>query len=305
MADYGTSRGSFNQSSIVTIKEVLREYNIDFAEAGENHHARANWLAIRVCPFCGSQNYHLGFNLTSHFFNCWKCRGHGVVSTLVRLGVPYEEAKTFSKDQDYLPAEKSIDRTKLVEPRGRLPLMPVHKKYLQGRHFDPETLIRLWQLEGLGKDGGHLSWRIYIPIILRGQRVSWTTRAIGETPQRYLSAAPEEESLNHKHTIYGLDDCGQSIVVVEGPADAWNVGLGAGCLFGVAYSPAQVLRLSRIPYRYICFDSSPEAQRSARELAEELAPFPGETTVVELDAEDPGKASRKEIKLLRQMANLD
>lgn len=288
-----------------SIKEVLRDYHVEFAEAGEHHHARANWLAIRVCPFCGSQNYHLGYSLSNNFFNCWKCRGHGIVSTLVRLGVPYEEARAFSQDKDYLPGEKLVERTKLVEPPGRKPLMPVHKKYLQGRQFDPEALTRLWQLEGIGNGGGSLSWRIYIPIIFRGQRVSWTTRAIGEVPQRYLSAGPAEESLNHKHTIYGLDDCSQSIIVVEGPADAWNIGLGAGSLFGVAYSPAQVLLLSRIPYRYICFDSSPDAQRRARELAAELAPFPGETTVVEIDAEDPGKASRKEVRMLRKMANLD
>lgn len=289
----------------MTIKEVLRDFNIEFAEAGEHHHARANWLALRVCPFCGSQNYHLGYNISANFFNCWKCRGHGIVSTLVRLGVPYEDARAFSKDRDFLPGALRAERGALIEPKGRVPLMPIHKKYLQGRGFDTEVLTRLWQLEGLGKNGGPLSWRIYIPIIYRGQRVSWTTRAIADLPQRYLSASPAQESLSHKEIVYGLDDCNQSIIVVEGPSDAWNVGLGAGCLFGVAYTPAQVWLLSRIPYRYICFDSSPEAQRSAQDLAAELAPFPGETTIVELDAEDPGQASRKEIRMLRKMANLD
>lgn len=290
----------------MTIKEILRDHNVEFAEAGGHHHARPNWLALRLCPFCGSRNYHLGYHLQKNFFNCWKCRGHGVVSTLIRLGIPYEEANAFSKGRNYLPGEKRIERGKLSEPPGRGPLMPIHKKYLLGRQFNPELLTTLWGLEGIGKDGGRLSWRIYIPILFQGRRVSWTTRAIGENqPQRYLSAGPEEESLNHKDIVYGLDDCAQSIIVVEGPADAWNIGLGAGCLFGVAYSPAQVLLLSKIPYRYIVFDSSPDAQRRAANLADELAPFPGETTVVELDAEDPGKASPKEVRALRAMANLD
>jgi hypothetical protein len=289
----------------MTIQEILRDYNVEFAEAGEHHHARPSWLAVRSCPFCGSQNYHLGFNTHKGFFNCWKCRGHGIVSTLVRLGVPYRDAEAFSNGKDLLPGREEKPRGRLKEPPGRCPLMQAHRSYLKGRGFDPDVLINLWHLEGIAKEGGRLAWRIYAPIVYQGNRVSFTTRAIGEAPLRYISASPEEEALNHKDLVYGLDDCQQSIIVVEGPADSWNIGLGSGCLFGTGYSPAQVLLLSKIPYRFICFDSSVDAQRRAVGLASELAPFPGETHVIELDAEDPGSASRKEVRLLRKMANLD
>jgi hypothetical protein len=181
-----------------------------------------------------------------------------------------------------------------------------HKLYLLRRGFDPDVLQEQWELEGIGRHGGDLSWRVYIPIIFRGERVSWTTRAIGEkVKHRYLSASAEQEAYNHKELIYGIDHCRHSIVAVEGPADAWNVGPGAGCLFGIDFTPAQVLLLSQFPIRIICFDSSPDAQRRAEELCEQLAPFHGSTKRVELDAEDPGKAKPREVKALRKLAKLD
>jgi hypothetical protein len=289
----------------MTIQEILRDHGVEFASAGEHHHARPNWLALRSCPFCSSQNYHLGWNLSKGFFNCWKCRGHRTVVTLIRLGVPYPVAVAFSKDKDLLPGEVPTKRIKLVEPPGRGPLLKIHRDYLRGRGFDPEALVKTWELEGIGR-GSRLAWRIYIPIHRKERRVSWTTRAVGERiKDRYISAGPEEESMNHKDTLYGLDFCRHAAIVVEGPADAWNIGPGAVATFGTSYSDAQVLLLSKIPYRWICFDSSVSAQKTAELLASELAPFPGETRIVQLNAEDPGMASRKEVGILRKMTKMD
>lgn len=292
----------------MTIQEVLRDGGVEFAQAGEHHHARHGWLAIRRCPFCSSDNYHLGYNLTRGYFNCWKCRGHGVIRTLLQLGVPYPVASSFFKGRELLPRELAKERIKLVEPPGRGDLLKHHLDYLRGRGFeDPALLARTWELEGIGRLGGRLAWRIYIPIVHRDHRVSWTTRAVGDVPesQRYVSASPEEESRNHKEVLYGLDFVLHSTIVVEGPSDAWRIGPGAVATLGTGYSAAQVRLLSKVPYRYICFDRSRNAQRLAGELASELAPFPGETHVVELDAEDPGSASPKEVKMLRKAARMD
>lgn len=293
----------------MTIQEVLRDRGVEFAQAGEHHHARQGWIAIRTCPFCSSPNYHLGYNLSRGYFNCWKCRGHGVIRTLLQLGVPYAVASTFFKGRELLPRELARERIKLVEPAGRGDLLKQHLDYLRGRGFqDPEQLARTWELEGIGRLGGTLSWRIYIPIVHRDHRVSWTTRAVGDAvpaSQRYLSARPEEESKNHKEVLYGLDFVLHSTIVVEGPADAWRIGPGAVATLGTGYSPAQVRLLSKIPYRYVCFDRGRNAQKLAGELAAELAPFPGETHVVELDAEDPGSASPKEVRMLRKAARMD
>ena len=121
---------------------------------------------------------------------------------------------------------------------------------------------------------------------------------------RYISASAEQEKINHKHLIYGQDFCHHSIIVVEGPLDAWRIGPGAGALFGTAFTTAQVRKIVKYPYRYIVFDSSAEAQRRARELAEQLSAFQGITETIELDAEDPGSASPKEIRRLRRVTKL-
>lgn len=149
-----------------------------------------------------------------------------------------------------------------------------------------------------------LSWRIYIPILWKGRRVSWTSRAIGNVSQRYYSASADQEEINHKHLVYGMDFCRSSIVIVEGPADVWAIGPGAGALFGTAFTPAQIRKLIDIPYRYICFDSSPDAQREATKLAEALSVFPGVTENLLLDAKDPGEASSKELNSIRRHAKL-
>lgn len=288
-----------------TIIQILQDASVDFATSGEHHHARPNWLAIRTCPFCNSQNYHLGYNLTRGFFSCWKCRGHRIIPTLIRLGVPWKVAEDFAKGRELLPAEQERERIRLVEPKGRGPLLRIHREYLRGRGFDPAKLAQLWELEGIGRAGGKLAWTIYIPIIRKDKRVSWTSRAVNDNGSRYMSASPEQESVNHKKILYGADYVVNSAVVVEGPTDVWNIGPGAVGTLGTGYTDAHVLALSRIPYRFICFDSSTTAQQRAEDLAAELAPFPGETVNVELDAEDPGSASRKEVGKLRRMARLD
>ena len=287
------------------IQELLRKYRIEFAIAGEHHHARPNWIAVRKCPFCSSQNYHLGFNLTDFYFSCWKCKGHGVIPTLLRLGVPYDVAAAFYRGKSFVPRDEREKRGALVEPAGRGELQKSHCRYLQGRGFDPDEIKSMWEVEGIGMAGGRLSWRIFIPIIHRGERVSWTARAIGdESPLRYISASASEEALNHKHLLYGIDLCQHTVIAVEGPTDAWNIGPGAVALFGIAFTSAQVLLLSQFPNRFVCFDSSTDAQIAARNLASQLAPFPGNTTVIKLKASDPGKAKLKEISALRKLAGL-
>lgn len=205
---------------------------------------------------------------------------------------------------DHPEEEKTKAAGRLVEPKHRGPLQKPHRHYLRNRGYEPKEIERLWQIEGIGI-ASRLSWRIYLPITWKRRRVSWTTRSISDRGQRYISASAQEEAIPHKHIVYGADYCRQSIVVVEGPLDAWRVGPGAGALFGTAYTQAQLSILSHYPYRTICFDAAPEAQERAEQLAGDLCCFPGITEVVVLDAADPGSASRREIRALRKAAKLD
>lgn len=287
------------------VPELLRDLRVDFLYEG-HHHCRPGWVQLRHCPFCGSDKYHLGYNLSARFFTCWRCRWHHVIPTLLKLGASYEQAvaafgKKAASDRPLVAARAN----KLQEPPGIGPLQKAHQRYLCERGFDPNEIADIWQVKGIGLEGGFLRWRLYIPIFFQGRQVSWTTRAIGDkVSQRYISASAKQETQNHKTLVYGLDLVGSSVVIVEGPTDAWAIGPGAGALFGTAFLPAQVRLLATIPYRYVCFDNAPPAQRQALELCNQLACFPGITHNIVLDAKDPGSASLREIEQVRRFAKL-
>lgn len=283
-------------------QELFEELGVDFQTSGK--HSTQGWIQLRDCPSCGSSNYHLGFNLRARFFSCWKCGGLKTDYVLKELGATPEQRREFWKGSD-LPVEKrSRPQGSLKEPKHRGPLLKPHVRYLEERGLDPQQMQTLWEVEGIGV-AGLLSWRIYVPIVQAGKRVSWTSRAIGSRQPRYFSAGAHEESVPHKDCVYGIDFARHSIVIVEGPADVWKVGPGAVALFGTAYTPAQVRALSRFPFRYILFDNETTAQLQARKLAAQLSCFPGTTSILECDAKDPGELPAREIQRLRRIARLE
>ncbi len=289
----------------MTIQEILADHRIDFLESG-HHHCRTGWLQIRHCPFCDSDNYTLGWNLSSSYSSCWRCGHHHADKLLEALGISHDKARSLLGGIDTGPEAFECEKTRfsLQIPAGIGPLLPPHHRYLAYRGFNPAEIVRRWSVQGIGI-ASKLSWRLYIPIYQQGVQVSWTTRAIGSRAQpRYVSASASEESVNHRRLIYGMDYCKTSIVIVEGPIDAWKIGPGAGALFGVGFLSAQVLLLAKFARRYVCLDSSPEAQVRARELVDQLSVFPGVTQNILLDAKDPGEANPKEIRQLRRIAGL-
>ena len=280
------------------IRELLSSAGIEYVEEGQHHHSRPHWLQIH-CPFCGSQNFHLGIHLSGRWAACWRCGGKSIYAVWKKLGL---DARRLTWDS--LAPVQRAEPQGLKEPAGRGALLKLHKLYLARRGFDWRQLQALWRLEGIGL-AARLRWRIYIPIEFRGKRVSWTTRAVGErVEQRYISASPAEEAVSHKQILYGWDYCLHSCVVVEGPTDVWAVGPGAVALFGTAFTAAQVRLLSGVPNRFVCLDNSAAAQAHARELAAQLSAFPGNTMLVQLDAADPGSAPKKELERLRRAAKL-
>jgi len=196
-------------------------------------------------------------------------------------------------------------RTKLVIPFGLEPMSESHKHYLKERRFNPDEIERVWGVQGISVFATvgerTLSWRLYIPIQQNSDVVSWTTRSINpDEKRRYINAKAEEESIPKSELLYGGDLARHAVIVCEGPSDVWRIGPGAVATMGVSYSQAQVTKLSRFPIRAICFDSDPKAQERARQLRDALLPFPGQTSVVTIDAEDPGSMSCHEVQLLHK-----
>ena len=285
------------------IKDILQELKIDFRQGGEHHHVSHRFTGID-CPLCSpaSGKFKLGILNGTTFSTCWSCGS-------VNLG--YALSQTTGFDLGYIwGLLKGIDpvakpqriRGKLQLPEGLLDdFPPAHIDYIKGRGFDPEYLRRVWGVKAIGL-APKLAWRLWLPIHFQGELVSWGTRAIGDVPNklRYRNANPEQEAIPAKTLLHGEDYVRWSIIVVEGFFDSYKIGPGAVATMGTTYTTDQVARISKYPKRAICFDNSTIAQIRARALCDELSVFPGKTYLVELDAPDPGSASKKEIRQLRK-----
>ncbi len=283
--------------------EILEHYGIPYKTAGEHRHSTEGWLSLE-CPYCSpkSGKFKLGYNLAHAYASCWQCGSVRIVDALVTItgDSPGNVWRMFRT----VPAEKWKDlpdrRGKLELPRGLGPLLPAHRKYLRGRGFDPDELVRLWGLQGIGI-AADLAWRVFIPVISRGEVVSWTTRTIGENGKRYLNARPEQEKISQKKVLFGADYVRHAAIIVEGPLDAMKIGPGAVATMGLITTVAQQLWIAGIPKRIICFDNEPAAQARARQLINAINVFPGETFNAVPDGKDTGEATPREIRQLRKM----
>ncbi len=215
-------------------------------------------------------------------------------------GKPVGYCLKMVKGFDSSPREKEKPRGKLEIPEGVGPLLPIHERYLKGRGFDPEELAKLWGIKGIGL-AAKLAWRVWIPIVHRGEVISWTTRGVTDDEPRYINAKPSQERLGAKEVLYGGDLVRHALVLVEGPTDAWRIGPGAVATMGTAHSRAQVNLIAQVPKRVVVFDSEKAAQERARRLCCLLESLPGQTIRVELDAKDAGSAKAKEIRALRRI----
>jgi len=283
--------------------DILNEFNVEYKTEGSSH-CRPGWVQFD-CPYCGkdSHKWHMGYSLSSNFVNCWRCGSHNLMSTLILVtGSSFQIIKSLL--DNIKTVHEIVEKTqgKFSKPSGVDKLLKVHKDYLISRGFDIQTLTKLWKIQGIGNASRH-AWRIYIPVIYHGKPVSWTTRSIStknKTMLRYINASPIEECIPIKHLLYGSDFVRDTAVICEGPFDAWKIGPGAVATFGIKYTTEQILQMSKIRRRIICFDNEKIAQLQAKKLYNDLSVFPGETFNLVLQASDPAAATDKEIKKLRQ-----
>lgn len=286
------------------IREFLLHHGIDFREGGTHQHVRPGWIGVD-CPRCGpkSGKFHAGIREDFSRASCWQCGGLRVFDLLAELaGIPWHQVREMLGSAPVrLASSRSDPRAggRLKTPAGVGPLLGPHRRYLQRRGFDPDEIARIWGVQGIGPLGP-LAWRLWLPITLNGEVVSWTTRAVGKSSRRYLSAAPKQEIVDHKTLLYGEDLAGAAIVVVEGPVDAWAIGPGAVATMGLMTTPEQIARIAAHPLRAICCDAEPAARRRAERMADLLQCCPGDTHVIDLETgKDPAEADPDELQEIR------
>lgn len=284
------------------IRDILQLFNVPTAPEG-HHHCTSGFVQVD-CPWCSpnSLKWRLGLAKNGRSAKCWVCGSHYLDNTLIEITHQSKSViKELLKGISGSVAPKNFKvRGKLVLPEGIGPLLPIHKKYLKNRDFDPVYLEKFWGLQGITVHP-KLSWRIFIPIIHKERTVSWTTRSItDDTDRRYWNASHEQEEVSLKKILFGIDFVQHSIVITEGPFDAMKIGPGAVSTMGISYTKSQLKQMVDFPVRVVCFDNQPDAQKRADKLCVDLSSFPGKTVNVVLNAKDPGCASQQEIDELRK-----
>jgi hypothetical protein len=287
--------------------KLFKEYKIPF----DSSRIKAGWINT-PCPHCGGTSYHLGFNTADDFCTCFKCGGHNLQMTLTKLlNVPantlsqiLEPFQTRSKILSILNEKEKLNLDKIELPG--FPLSKAEKDYLLERHFDPNELVKRYNIQGGGWVGDWKN-RIIIPIYLGGKLISWTSRTIiKDREPRYKNLENHLSVIDPKKIFFNLDNCySKSAALLEGPFDVLRFGDNGICGFGISLTRTQILYLSeRFNKIYILFDSQRIAQKKAKEYGMLLQGYGIDTYIVDAFSDygvkDAGEMSPYKMKKLKR-----
>mgnify|MGYP001584844126 FL=1 len=268
------------------------------------------WVACD-CHRCspGSGKFRLGFRLDKFAASCWQCGKVRYFDALSELtGKGYGELRAALGGGLQIQSKPDRPRGVLKIPPGVGGMSKAHRKYLEGRGFDPDEIEEVWGVGGIAGMTGMWSWRLYLPLFQDGLQVSYTTRTIADAPtiaqnalQRYRNAPDGDSVVPARSVLYGEEKARHAVVVVEGPIDAWAIGPGAVALMGLTASSAQVSRLSKFPVRYVCLAGTDEGRRAAERLCYRLETKPGDTHMIDLEGKDVAEASEADRAEIRRM----
>jgi hypothetical protein len=258
------------------------------------------------CPFCtGNPGLHLGNNLETGQWYCWRCGWHPTIPTIAKLlGVSASEARKIVRQYHGKSVTSSKNKKIKLKPH-KLPsdcskMKKRHRKYLEKRGYDPGRIERMWHVLGTGPvsylDGINYSHRIIAPIYWGNRQVSFQARDItGKHKMRYLACPKHREEILHQNILYGRPDKWKdSIICVEGITDVWRFGFRAVGVFGIEYSLSQVRWLCKLFNRiFIAFDDDPQAIVQAKKLQADIA-FRGKEAIIVPIEGDPGSMPQKQ-----------
>jgi DNA primase len=298
----------------MNILQFFEEFQIKYWIQGKN--VSKGHVNIQ-CPFCNDQSNHLGINILNlNKCNCWKCGRKNFVDIVAYiLEANHKEAKLFIKDNidtKNIIFDKEITasiKRRAVLPKEATDNFPkMHLKYLKDRGFNPNQVIKKFNLKACGIDGRY-KFRIIIPIYQYHKLVSFTSRDI--TNKQKLKYLTSPHSLIERNKLFFNFDSvsyGDNAIIVEGPMDAMKIGDKCFSFLGVGITNERILEISKkkINNLYIFFDRDHAGRYGSEKLARTLAPLVKEIHVLRLtEKKDPGELTLDEVQLLRQTIEID
>jgi len=271
--------------------------------------ARAGWIQT-ACPFCsGHDGFHLGFNISREYTNCWRCGWHSLVDAVkIMLECSFQEAQTYirqfrtldSPDIDLEQEAYTFTKETLELPTST-DLQPRAIKYLKKRKYNPEELSIEWDLKQTSNYGEY-KYRILAPVFYKGKPVTYQCRDYtGKQTPPYKACSMSNEVMHHKHILYGMDKVRErSVILVEGIADAWRVGPGSCATFGVEYTQEQItVILKEYDEVFIWYDPDEAGEENAEKLYYDLDIHGIDCEIICSD-KDPGDMDQDEARAMKK-----
>lgn len=325
--------------------KFFNEHKIPYVASGPN--VSKGRIAIH-CPWCGidDPSEHLSIKLNGPGFTCWRNkdkhwgkRPEKLIQALLKCS--WDEAHRLAGNDREVPSDFMASlKAKLVVERQekekqilQLPKEFKHigdtrsaepyRAYLKDRGFVDEDIEEAWEYGIFYATQGLYKGRIIFTVREQGELVGWTGRTIFQNETlRYKTLTHDEEKAQQRgeapapapisdyllfcDRIRNAD--ADTLVLCEGPFDAWNtnilggpLGVVASCFFTSTLSNQQMSLLHeilpRFKYRYLLLDQD-TFSKSARMRAD-LAVFDVEAKYLPPAIKDPGEI--KNTKMLEEV----
>lgn len=263
-------------------KRLFEDLGVPCFDSGKN--VAAGCISIQ-CPVCSDSSNHGNFSIENGTYHCWRCKGTFPAKAVsLAAHIPLEKAKDLIRkyttgDMSVLGvSQRKQARASEISMPGKA-LGEPHRKYLEGRNFDPDELVFYHGIKGTDFSGMwngiDFRYRIMIPVYDGdGRLCTFQGRDYtGKSDLRYKCCPVEKAIVHHKHLLYGAEMAQglKRIVVVEGVFDQWRMGQGCVATFGTSLTREQVNLLTNWKEVIFLFDPEPEAQQHARDYAQDIA----------------------------------
>jgi DNA primase len=287
------------------IISYLQSRNVPFSYGGNN--VSSGWIGIN-CLFCLDPSNHLGINLQSKAFSCFRCAEKGNAIKLIQEIDGVSEAEAWKIMHEYtngffIAKEKHYQSKVKFPPGTSKNFGEQHLSFLENRKYEAQTVIKQYDLYATGPVGDY-KHRLLIPVFFKKRIVSFVGRDVtNQSKIKYKNSSEQYSIKDVKQCLYNMDSVIQDkAVIVEGVFDTWRIGDGAIATFGTKYTREQLRLLKGLKRVFILYDA--DAIPTAHKLAYDLTTIVPQIEVLELSEGDPDNLTEKDVRALRKDLNL-